>query len=460
MIQRLLILFLLLPLSNYAQKFEGKWYSSFTVMGTSMRMNLDVTESPEVKVLISNPDVPALKQECNEVTIDGNDFYFELESFGLDFNGSLYGDSIRGEMQQHGVKWMVTFTREEQKPKVVNRPQEPKPPFDYTIDSLQIENGDISLGATLILPKDFNENTPIIILSSGSGAQDRDCHIAGHKPFWVIADHMARQKIATIRFDDRGQGTSTGKFQEATLMDFGSDVEAIARHVRKKLKFKKNPLGMLGHSEGGMHTLIAANNYKKIDFLVQMATVGTNGMDVLVQQQYDIPKASGESHELSEWNKFLYVGMCNIVLQYPQDIASDSLTAYVGNKYDNAPEEFNKSGATRLQFIIGNIMFMNNLWMREFLLFETENYLPKLAKQGTPILTVHGEKDIQVAPESNSAGFSGYPYAQREIMPEVNHLMQHCKNCSMQEYGTLEETISSNVLYLISDWVRELYLTH
>ena len=77
-----------------------------------MRMNLDVTESPEVKVLISNPDVPALKQECNEATIDGYDFYFELESFGLYFNGALYGDCIRGEMQQHGVKWMVTFTRE------------------------------------------------------------------------------------------------------------------------------------------------------------------------------------------------------------------------------------------------------------------------------------------------------------------------------------------------------------
>lgn len=458
--KHLFILILLFPISLFAQKFEGNWYSSFTVTGTSMRMDLEVTESPELKVVVSNPSLPGMKKEASEVVIDSVDFFFEISELGLEFNGMMDGDSIRGEMHQHGLKWMVSFHRNRPPAAVVRRPQEPKPPFNYTSDSLQIENGDISLGATLVLPKDFNENTPILILSSGSGAQNRDCEIAGHKPFWVIADHMARNKIATIRFDDRGTGTSTGIYGQATLMDLASDVEAVARYVRKKLKYKKNPLGMLGHSEGGMHTLIAANNYKKIDFLVQMAAVGTNGLDVLVQQQYDIPKAAGESDELCEWNQFLYVNMCNIVLEYPQDIATDSLTAFLGNQYDNAPESYDRTKVSRLQFIMGNIVFMNNQWMREFLQFETEPYFGKLEKREVKMLAIHGEKDVQVAPESNSAGFIEYPYAQLEIIPETNHLMQQCKHCTMQEYGEIETTISYPVLYLISDWIREIQGIH
>ncbi|MDB2656944.1 alpha/beta hydrolase [Crocinitomicaceae bacterium] len=452
--KRLLIfLILLLPVSLFSQDFGGKWYSSFTVMGTSMRMNLEVTESPELKVMVINPDMQGAQLECSEASIDGANFYFELRALGLDFNGMKEGDSIRGEMQQHGMIWDVTFTRNVPDKAVVNRPQEPKAPFNYSIDSVQIQNGEISLGATVVLPINFNEKTPILILASGSGPQNRDCLIGGHKPFWVIADHLARNNIACIRFDDRGMGTSTGNYNEASLMDLASDAESVARYVRKKLKYKKNPLGMLGHSEGGMHTLIAANNYKKIDFHIQMATVGSNGMDVLVEQQYDIPKASGASDELCEWNKFLYAGMCNIVLEYPQDIATDSLTAFLGKEYENAPDDFDKSSASRLQFIMGNIMFMNNQWMREFLQFETALYYEKL---DVPLLAIHGEKDIQVAPNSNSSGFEGYEFAKLEIMPGLNHLMQHCEDCTMQEYSELEETISLDVLNLISDWILEL----
>jgi len=448
-----IFLILLFPISVFAQEFEGKWYTSFTVVGTSMRMNLEVTTSPELKVMVINPDMPGTQLECSEASIDGANFYFELKALGLDFNGMKEGDSIRGEMQQHGMKWDVNFTRKVPEMAVVNRPQEPKPPFNYSIDSVQIQNGDVSLGATITLPLNFNQSTPILILVSGSGPQNRDCLIGGHKPFWVIADHLARNNIACVRFDDRGTGSSTGNYNEASLLNLASDAEAVARFVRKKLKYKKNPLGMLGHSEGGMHALIAANNYKKFDFHVQMATVGRNGMDVLVEQQFDIPKASGASDALCEWNKFLYVGMCNIVLEFPQDIATDSLTAFLGDAYKNAPEDYDKSSASRLQFIMGNIMFMNNQWMREFLQFETAHYYEKL---DAPLLAIHGEKDVQVEPNANSSGFKEYKKAELKIMPGLNHLMQHCEDCSMQEYSTLEETISKDVLKLISDWILEL----
>jgi hypothetical protein len=205
-----------------------------------------------------------------------------------------------------------------------------------------------------------------------------------------------------------------------------------------------------------MHTLIAANNYNKIDFLIQLATVGTTGKDVLIQQQYDIPIASGESQELAKWNQDTYLGMSGIVLKFPQDVATDSLTTFLGNQYDNAPEDFDKSSSGKLQFIMGNIMFINSQWMREFLQFETASYLPNLEKREVMMLVIHGEKDVQVAPELNNAGFSEYEYAELAIIEGVNHLMQQCTTCSMQEYGELEETISPTVLNYITTWVQKL----
>lgn len=449
----LFILVLLVPIILSAQDFSGKWYSSFTVMGQPMRMNIVVRETPEVGVLMINPDVPDMEIECDKASIEAGELHFEWIQRNLSYTGTLVNGVISGQMHQSGLDWEVVFSREEQKAEELKRPQEPKGPFPYSTDSVQIQNGENSIGATVVLPENFDKSTPILILASGSGQQNRDSEIMGHKPFWVLADYLARNNIASVRFDDRGSGTSTGSFQGSSLIDFASDVEAVARFVRKDLKYKKNSLGLLGHSEGGMHTLIAANNYSKIDFLVQLATVGVSGKNVLVTQQYDIPKAAGSPEELCEWNQYLFEGMSEIVLHNPQAAASDSLTSFLGTAYDNAPESFDKLSSPRLQFIMGNIMFMNNVWMREFLAFQTADYLIKLE---LPILAIHGEKDVQVTPKTNSDGFANYPNVERKIMPGLNHLMQTCDMCTMQEYGAIEETLSPEVLRVISEWILKV----
>jgi len=447
----LLCLFGFLPLMSQAQ-FEGDWYASFTVMGSSMRMQLDIQESTELKIFLINPD---LKDSvvCDEAKISGNELTFKWNSRNLSYKGALENDVISGKMQQSGFEWEVEFSREYQEKKVVNRWQEPKAPFPYSSDSVQIKNGDVSLGATLVLPEGFNNETPIVVLVSGSGPQNRNCEIAGHQPFWVIADHFARNGIASLRFDDRGTGTSTGNTATASLNDLASDAEACARYLRKTKKFKKNPLGLIGHSEGGMHILMAAANYKKIDFQIQLATAGTSGKEVLITQQYDIPKASGEPEELSQWNKLLFEGMADIVMNNSQDSAADKLQQFLENSYDNAPDSYDKSSTNRVQFIIGNAAFMNNQWMREFLKFKTEEYLSKL---DMPMLVVHGGQDIQVAANANSNGFADYEQAQRHILPGLNHLLQPCKTCDIQEYGNIETTISKKVLTLMTNWILNL----
>lgn len=449
--KKFLFLLLLVPTLSMAQ-FEGDWYTSFAIMGSAMRMQLDIEETPELKVILINPDMEG-SVECDEANIEGTELTFKWSVRNLSFKGVLEEGVISGEMTQSGFSWDVTFTREMQEIIVVSRWQEPKAPFPYSSDSVQIENGDITLGATLVLPEGFNNSTPIVVLVSGSGPQNRNCEIAGHEPFWVIADHFARNGIASLRFDDRGTGTSAGSAAETTLTDFGSDAEACAVYLRKTKKFKKNPLGLAGHSEGGMHTLLAATSYKKIDFLIQLATVGTNGRDVLVTQQYDIPKAAGQSEELCKWSQSLYRGMVEIVMNNAQESAVTSLQELLGEAYDNAPESYDKSATTRVQFIMGNIAFINNQWMREFLAFETKDYLNKI---DLPILTIHGGKDIQVAAESNSNGFADYENSSRHILPDLNHLLQPCEVCDINEYGVIDTTISPEVLKLMTDWILDL----
>jgi pimeloyl-ACP methyl ester carboxylesterase len=450
--KKISFLFALLPLLTNAQSFEGDWYSSFNVMGQSAQVQLNVTENPKVNIELIFPKQEA-SYDCDESNITDTEISFKWNLGGIQFKGALEEGEINGEFTQNGFSWEATFTREEQEEIVINRWQVPKAPFNYSSDSVQIQNGDISLGGTLVLPENFDSSTPIVILVSGSGPQNRDCEIAGHKSFWVIADHLARNNIASLRFDDRGTGTSEGNTMGSSLMELGSDAEAFARYLRKERKFKKNPLGMAGHSEGGMHTLIAATNYKKIDFLIQLATVGTDGMSVLIQQQYDIPKASGDSDDLCQWNRKLYAEMSEMVLALPQREATDSLTKFLGDTYDNPIPSFDKAKSSRLQFIMSNITFMNNQWMREFLAFETQEYLDQI---DLPLLAIHMEKDIQVEPNANSKGFENYANAQRHIVPGLNHLMQPCERCSIDEYGEIETTISPDVLTLLTDWILAL----
>ena len=440
------------PLFALAQ-FEGNWYSSFTVMGNAMRMQLDVSESP-TKVILINPD-QEMSVTCDEAFIIEDSLTFRWKARGLFFEGALENGTIIGTMSQSGFTWEVKFTRELQEKRVVARWQTPEAPFLYSSDSIIIKSGGVQLGATLLLPKGFDSSTPIVILASGSGPQNRDCELAGHKPFWVIADHLARNGIASLRFDDRGTGKSTGDYNKATLMDLASDVESCARYLRKKRKFKKNPLGAIGHSEGGMHVLIAAKEYKEIDYLVQLATVGLSGKYVLVKQQYDIPKAAGQPEAVCQWNQAVYQHMASIISAYPKNIASDSLQAYLGRAYDNAPESFDKSLSNRASFIISNISFMNNVWMRQFIAFDASDYLKDL---DIPILALHAEKDIQVSASENSASFEAYPNATTQVLPGLNHLFQPCSKCTIEEYGEIETTFSPEALTILTDWIQNLHL--
>tara|TARA_B110000977_G_scaffold184198_1_gene247600 strand:+ start:144 stop:1511 length:1368 start_codon:yes stop_codon:yes gene_type:complete len=451
----IVLILALFPLTLNAQ-IDGEWYTSFLIMGTPGNIKIEIKSTSPSSIFLSESDGAYGPIIVDEHKIEDKKITFKWKAIKLSFQGvySAKQSTIKGEMNQNGIKWDVLFTKERPKNATLNRPQEPKGPFDYTIEKVKIKNGKNIIGATLTLPKDFSESTSIVVLASGSGPQNRDCEIVGHKPFWVIADHLATNGIGSLRFDDRGVGESSGIYAYADLSDFASDVVACVKYLRKEKKYKTNKIGLAGHSEGGMHTLIAAKSYKKIDFIMQLSSVGTNGADVLIEQQYLIPIKSGATEEEARWNQSIYLGATNIINNYNEKKAVEPLTELLTKKYDSANQEY-KESMTKEVFVTSNLAFINNDWARSFMQFNTHDYLKKLK---IPLFAATGSEDIQVPPVSNLAVFKTYRGVGSKIasMGGLNHLMQHCETCTVEEYGSLKETFAVELMDMMVVWISEL----
>lgn len=453
-----LIVLLLLGTQNVSGQLIGDWYSSFIVMGLSTRLSITIEE--DSTIFVSSPDDEFPRAKMNKSSIRNDSIRFNWSTLNLSFDGFYYasGDSIVGHMKQAGITWKTVFNRDLREKLVVPRSQKVVGEVYYLTEDVEIENGNIILGATISLPQDHDEDTPIVILASGSGPQNRNCELMGHEPFKVIADHFAKNGIGCLRFDDRGIGMSSGEFAKATLTDFASDINACFNYLNTK-GYSKNPIGVAGHSEGGMHALIAASTNKKLAFVIELASVGTNGKDILIEQQYLIPLQAGKSNAYAEFNRDAFKDACSIVSELEPDKIGDSLSTYLGQLFDKAPEDY-KAETNKFLFIMTFNNLLNNEWGREFLSYKAEDYLSKLK---VPLLTVNGEKDIQVPGQSNYDAFRQFKYSSKAkkknkyvLAPGLNHLMQHCVTCTITEYGDIEETFSEDVLEAMVNWIKNL----
>ncbi len=461
MVRKFILFFVLFPTVLSAQ-VEGLWHTSFTVLGMSKQLDLNIEGNQRVlSAKFWEPDAnSARKIALDTIYLQNDTLRFNWSAGRLSFVGIHYkeGDSISGKFEQSGIRWTSNFTRTIQVKKEILRPQEPKAPFDYSIEEINCFNGEVVLAGTLTLPKNTTNNFPIVVLASGSGPQNRDCEILGHKSFWVIADYLAKNGVGCLRFDDRGFGESTGNYSRATLTDFGNDLNSCVNTLQADLRFKANPIGIIGHSEGGMHALIAANKNKHISFLIELASVGTSGEDVLIQQQYIVPKKSGASEKLALWNKGVYEGACIILRRYKGNKRTKKLDAFLNNQYEVAPMEF-KESSSLLNFKLSIQLLLNNDWGSQFVQFETKHYLKKVK---LPILVINGVEDIQVPAKQSQEGFlnnfSNGSKTQSKIIliDSLNHLFQKCNRCTVDEYGELEETFSEKVLQEMLLWINNI----
>lgn len=463
--QRTISVFLLILLSaglTWAQdngRFTGNWIGILTVPGAQLHVVVKIKTQPDgtLTATMDSPDQGATDIPVQKVTAEGNTLRLELPPMMASFTGKLNdkGDTITGDWKQGGKSFPLVLTRTAEAP-AVKRPQEPKPPFPYTIEEVTVPNpqAKLTLAGTLTLPTGRGP-FPAVVLITGSGPHDRNETLLGHKPFLVLADYLTRRGIAVLRVDDRGTAKSTGNFATATSEDFAGDVLAEVAFLRTRKDIKQ--IGLLGHSEGGMIAPMVANRTPDVAFVVLLAGTGIPGEQILLMQGELILRANGAPEETIKEQRQLQEQIFRILREEKNDEAARKrLHDLFTERVKALPEAQRKAMGDQEANIQQQINAIVTPWMRFFLTYDPA---PALYKLKVPVLALNGSKDLQVpAPEDlkaiGDALFTGETIdVTLRMLPGLNHLFQHATTGSLSEYAQIEETMSPLVLQIIGDWI-------
>lgn len=407
---------------------SGVWSGDLNVQGTKIPIvfHLD-EENPTVdspSQAVKGIPIQIIKEAPVGITVN-------IPAIGASFKGISIGDKIIGKFTQNGMTFPLTLNQGE---KLAVRPQTPIPPYPYAQEELSFTNGDAVLKGTLTLPKGYDRGTPVVIMVTGSGLQNRDEEIFDHKPFAVIADALARNGIASLRYDDRGYGESTGDAVNCTTEDLMNDALSGINLLQQRF----NKVGVLGHSEGGTIAFMLGADHK-VDFIISLAGMIVSGKETLLDQ-----------------NRYLLSQA-----EYPQ-VTVDEYCDLLSLAFDGDKDIIKKIEASSLpkelkQNIHVGLGQLKTPYMQYFLSTDVRD---KLGKVICPVLALNGTKDSQVFYENNLGALNkGLPSNKtNNVMPMdgLNHMFQHCETGSSIEYATIEETISPDVLDTIIDWIKSL----
>lgn len=441
---------------------EGSWAGTLKISSAQLRVIFNVSKNPSgnLTATLDSPDQGAYGIAVNEVVVKDDSIKFIIRLVNGYYEGIYISDSLKivGVWHQAGMSLPLEL-RKTEKVEKPNRPQEPKEPFPYRSEEVKFVNAEAgdTLAGTLTLP---NEGGPFtaVILVSGSGPQDRNEELLGHKPFLVLADYLTRKGIAVLRYDDRGIGESTGDFTKATSEDFADDALAAVEFLKARKDI--NRIGVAGHSEGGIIAPMAAVKSDDVDFIILMAGTGVRGDSILMLQTELIMKASGSDDATISRDLGIYRRIYSILVSdCDEETIKRDLSAILDESYKYLTEEEKAEVGTKDQMIEMQLKVLLSPWFRYFVKYDP---YPTLKKVKCPVLAINGEKDLQVPPKENlSAIENALKEGGNEIykiieMPGLNHLFQKGKTGSPTEYGNIEETFSPDAMRVISDWILEV----
>lgn len=407
---------------------------------------------------LDSPDQGAKGIPISQITLEGRKLFVEVKAVGGVYEGTVSedGSEIVGEWRQSGLTLPLTFKVGGQAPER-RRPQEPKPPFPYRVKEVTFVNkkAGITLAGTLTIPKDKGP-FPAVVLITGSGCQNRDEEVAGHKPFLVLADYLTRKGIAVMRYDDRGVGKSEGDFVSATTFDFADDALAAVAYLKTRKEINPKQIGLIGHSEGGLVASIVAAQSQDIAFIVMMAGTGVNGEQVIYRQSELIAKAHGASDEAIAKNRAVQERIFAIVKSEQDNEAARQKIQEAMKELVATLTEEERKALIETGIFEAQTKLILTPWFRIFLTLEPTEYLRKVK---CPVLAMTGEKDLQVDPKQNLPAIkkallegSNRKFLIRELAG-LNHLFQYCKTGSPLEYAKIEETMALEALQLIAEWI-------
>ncbi|MCX6335444.1 MAG: alpha/beta hydrolase [Bacteroidia bacterium] len=440
----------------------GSWLGKIPVGAISLRIifNITLTGKDSLAVTLDSPDQGAKNIKIGPVTLSGKEINIKAPMLLGEYKGTMTNDTlISGTWKQAGNTTPLDLVKQKA-PFVLNRPQEPKSPFPYMSEDVTFKNekGGFELAGTLTIPKG-NGPFPAVVLITGSGSQNRNEELLGHKPFLIIADYLTRNGIAVLRYDDRGVGQSKGSPLNATSADFATDAGAAFLYLTSRKEINPKSIGFAGHSEGGLIAPVVASGNSNIAFIISLAGPGVNGEEIMNTQNMDISLISGvKIKDIKEGiaiNKKLFA-----VLKKETDnkIAQEKIVEVYSKALTKkkTPSEDIDKAVKQLNASMNPVSYN---WFRYFL---TANPVDFWKKTRCPVLALNGEKDLQVSAKVNlpaieKAVRSGGNQSVKTIsLPDLNHLFQHCKTGLPKEYGEIEETFSPEVLKIMTDWILAL----
>ena len=457
----LLIFVSLFSLTIFGQNISGQWNGALKVQGTQLRLVFNISKTDDgISATMDSPDQGAKEIPTTTTSFENSILKITIENAKIEYEGALGKDNIIvGTFKQGGQSFPMNLSKVVIEKEKLVRPQEPTKPYSYFSEDITFENkkAGIILAGTLTLPK--NEGVfPVVILISGSGPQNRDEELLGHKPFLVLSDYLTKNGIAVLRYDDRGTALSKGDFKTATSADFATDVESAITYLKTRKEINKKKIGLMGHSEGGLIAPMVASKSKDVAFIVMLAGTGIQGDQILLLQQRLIGKASEVSDEDLQKNELLnrkafdIVNKSNSIEQLNID-----LTNFIKQSlFDNKNAEKSK-GMSEDDFVKLQVKQIANPWMQYFIKY---NPAPTLEKVKCPVLAIIGGKDLQVPPKENLEAIKkalakgGNKKVTTKEFPNLNHLFQECKTGSPDEYATIEQTFSPIALTEIFKWIQ------
>ncbi|MCR9286073.1 MAG: alpha/beta fold hydrolase [Bacteroidetes bacterium] len=457
-------LFILISMGLSAQTITGDWYGTLTLQGIKLRIIFHITEAEgALSATLDSPDQGAKGLPVSEITFMDNLLSIKMPNLMLEYSGKPNEDFIiiEGNFKQGGLNMPLNLSRENEERQTFKRPQEPEKPYPYYEEEVTFKNerADIELAGTLTLPSPEGQH-PVAILITGSGAQNRDEELLGHKPFLVIADYLTRKGVGVLRYDDRGVDKSTGDFGTATTADFATDVAAAVAYLKTRKEVKIDQIGLIGHSEGGMIAPMVASKSEEVSFVILLAGPGVPITELMAKQLELISLAQGESKE-SVQEDLEVMGKAYEMIKKSKDIEKlkIELADYFELEYEKASPEDQANLGEKEVFIPETVKTLTTPWFIYFMKFDPSPYL-KMTK--CPVLAVNGEKDLQVDAMQNLGGIQtalragGNNQFVIKEFPNLNHLFQNCETGAPSEYAQIEETFSEEVLKVMADWIMKM----
>ena len=454
----------LIPDGVPGEGLEGIWLGVLNPGTLNLRLLFKISKSGDGTLTgtVDSIDQGAEGLKISRIRVDGNSVQLKLKEPVAEFLGAISedGSQITGEWRQGSGVLPLVIKRQERVPDIT-RPQDPKKPYPY--DEIEVafmnQTAVVKFAGTLTLPRSKHP-VPAVLLVSGSGPQDRNETLMGHRPFLVLADYLTRRGIGVLRVDDRGVGGSTGSVFESTMEDFASDALAGVKFLKGREEIDPARIGILGHSEGAIVAPLAAAMSQDVAFIVLVAAPGLVGEELLYLQSAAMMRAMGMGKDPIEQNRALQERLFTVVkAEKNHDTAVDKLLEIQQEHFSGLTDQEKQArGYLGEAAIKAQSKMRLTPWFRHFLTFDPA---PRLRKVKCPVLVVTGEHDLQVPPAENmpaigealkAAGNKDYKLVE---LPGLNHLLQTSETGLPAEYSKIKETIAPAALETIGVWIEE-----